>query len=128
MIPKIKFIVQFTSRNSRDCFLIIQANLEIIFGSVLEDHRIVPGQFQQIGPPRNVSVRLAVDGYLVTWQPPEFGSNELRAYRVRWSQASREYICSSAETQDTSFLGELLIRSLDHLVVATNKTHGSEAS
>lgn len=83
----------------------------------------VPGQFQQIGPPPNVSVRLVVDGYLVTWQPPEFGGNELRAYRVQWTHASREYICSSAETQDTSFLGEVVFTSLGHSVVA----RGSEA-
>jgi hypothetical protein len=62
------------------------------------------GHFQQIGPPRNLSVTLTADGYLVTWQPPDFGSDELRTYRLRWTQASREYIYGSAETQDTSFL------------------------
>lgn len=62
------------------------------------------GQFQQIGPPRNLSVTLTADGYLVTWQPPDFGSDELRTYRVRWTQAPREYIYGSAETQGTSFL------------------------
>jgi hypothetical protein len=74
---------------------------------------IVPGQFQQIGPPRNVSVILTADGYLVTWQPPEFGSDELRVYRVRWTQASREYIYGSAETQDTTFIGDPLFRPLN---------------
>lgn len=68
-------------------------------------HETTPlGQFQQIGPPRNVSVRLTADGYLVTWQPPEFGHDELRAYRVRWTQASIEFFYGSAETQDTTFI------------------------
>jgi hypothetical protein len=78
---------------------------------------IVPGQFQQIGPPRNVSVRLTSDGYLVTWQPPEFGRDELRAYRVRWTQASMEYFYGSAETQDTTFIGNPMFRPLDLLIV-----------
>jgi hypothetical protein len=78
---------------------------------------ILLGQFQQIGPPRNVSVRMTEDGFLVTWQPPEFGSDELRTYTVRWTQASREYIYGSAETRDTSFLGEPVFRSLDRLFV-----------
>lgn len=69
---------------------------------------VVSGQFQQIGPPRNVSVTLTSDGYLVTWQPPEYGIDEVRKYRVRWTQPTREYIYGSAETQDNSFLGNLV--------------------
>jgi hypothetical protein len=78
---------------------------------------IVPGQFQQIGPPRNVSVSLTTDGYLVTWQPPEFGNDELRVYKVRWTQASREYFYGSAETQDTTFIGDPVFRPLDSLAI-----------
>ncbi|PSN47223.1 hypothetical protein C0J52_16568, partial [Blattella germanica] len=62
------------------------------------------GQFQQIGPPRNVSVKLTGDGFLVTWQPPEFGGEELRSYTVRWTQSSREYIYGIAETKETFFI------------------------
>jgi hypothetical protein len=82
---------------------------------------IVPGQFQQIGPPRNVSVRLTADGYLVTWQPPEFGRDELRAYRVRWTQASTEFFYGSAETQDNTFIGDPMFRSLDALIIPPKK-------
>jgi hypothetical protein len=77
-----------------------------VAGYVADLKPLLSGQFQQIGPPRNLSVTLTADGYLVTWQSPEFGSDELRTYRIRWTQASREYIYGSAETQDTSFLGD----------------------
>ena len=86
----------------------------------------VSGQFQQIGPPRNVSVTLTEDGYLVTWQPPEFGSDEIRTYRVRWTQPSREYIYGSAETQDTFFLGDLFFWYSQYLFIL-NKIRRSEA-
>jgi hypothetical protein len=82
---------------------------------------IVPGQFQQIGPPRNVSVRPTADGYVVTWQPPEFGRDELRAYRVRWTQASMEFFYGSAETQDTTFIGDPMFRSLYPLIIPPKK-------
>nr|CAD7574650.1 unnamed protein product [Timema californicum] len=62
------------------------------------------GSFQQIGPPRNVSVSPSRDGYLVTWEPPDLGMEDLLNYRVRWSQEGKEHLHGQAEVTTNRYL------------------------
>lgn len=57
-----------------------------------------------IGPPRNVSVHLTLEGYLVTWEPPDVGRDSLNFYRLRWSEESKmDSLCGTVETKELSF-------------------------
>lgn len=58
-----------------------------------------------IGYPTNVCVYATDDGYLITWDPPEYGLDELRLYVVRWFEGPQEHLCGTAETKNTSYLG-----------------------
>nr|CAD7201704.1 unnamed protein product [Timema douglasi] len=62
------------------------------------------GSFQQIGPPRNVSVSPSRDGYLVTWEPPDLGMEDLLNYHVRWSQEGKEHLHGQAEVTTNRYL------------------------
>jgi len=59
-----------------------------------------------MGPPRNVRVQATVEGYLVTWEPPDLGKNLVRLYTVRWYRGPSEHLYGRAETTDTYYLGE----------------------
>lgn len=61
-----------------------------------------------IGYPRNVCVYPTSEGYLLTWDPPEFGGEELRIYVIRWYEGPREHLQGTAETKNTSYLGNKL--------------------
>nr|CAD7454888.1 unnamed protein product [Timema tahoe] len=65
------------------------------------------GSFQQIGPPRNVSVSPSRDGYLVTWEPPDLGMEDLLNYHVRWSQEGKEHLHGQAEVTTNRYLGRI---------------------
>lgn len=71
-----------------------------------------------IGYPNNISIHITEDGYLVTWDPPEHGIENLRIYVVRWYQGPHEYLSGTAETKNTSFLGSFLmiIYILEHIL------------
>ncbi|XP_047119273.1 protein borderless [Schistocerca piceifrons] len=62
------------------------------------------GSFQQIGPPHNVTVQLTDDGYMVSWEPPLFGSEDLKSYTVRWTEGPRQQLYGRADTTDTFFV------------------------
>ncbi|XP_011351926.1 protein borderless isoform X2 [Ooceraea biroi] len=57
-----------------------------------------------MGPPTNVKVQATVEGYLVTWDPPELGRNQVRLYTVRWFRGSSDHLYGRAETTDTYYL------------------------
>lgn len=57
------------------------------------------------GPPLNVRVQATVEGYLVTWEPPEYGKNLVRLYTVSWYRGPSEQLYGRAETTDTYYLG-----------------------
>lgn len=59
-----------------------------------------------IGHPTNLSVHATGDGYLLTWDPPEYGLEKLRIYVVRWYQGPQEHFSGSAETKNTTYLSE----------------------
>lgn len=60
-----------------------------------------------IGPPKNVSVHLTMEGYLVTWEPPEYGKELLNVYRLKWSDNSKmDTLCGTVETTDLFFNGK----------------------
>lgn len=77
-------------------------------GPSFDNPEVLQGEetFAPIGPPRNVSVHLTLDGYLVTWEPPEFGKESVRVYIVRWSEGPFELLCGTAETKDLFFSGK----------------------
>ncbi|XP_070150036.1 protein borderless isoform X3 [Polyergus mexicanus] len=61
-----------------------------------------------MGPPINVKVQATVEGYLVTWEPPEYGKNQVRLYTVRWFRGPSEHLYGRAETTDTYYLVKTL--------------------
>ncbi|XP_063223267.1 protein borderless [Bacillus rossius redtenbacheri] len=87
------------------------------------------GSFQQIGPPRNVSVSPAKEGYLVTWEPPEFGQDELRGYAVHWSQEGREHLQGHKEVSGNRYLVTSLAEDTTyHFQVTAHSTRGYQAA
>ncbi|XP_075224945.1 borderless isoform X2 [Lycorma delicatula] len=60
--------------------------------------------FQQIGPPQNLRVKIDVEGYKVSWDPPDFGADLLRVYTVSWYEGDKETELIKADTTGTSFI------------------------
>ncbi|GJQ65536.1 hypothetical protein Trydic_g7637 [Trypoxylus dichotomus] len=69
---------------------------------------------QKLGPAEDVRVHATQDGYLVTWNPPEVGLEELRIYIVKWFQGPKEHLVGSAETKNTSYLISDLEEGFDY--------------
>ncbi|XP_020281495.1 protein borderless isoform X2 [Pseudomyrmex gracilis] len=67
-----------------------------------------PQDLEIMGPPRNVRVQATVEGYLVTWEPPNYGRNQVRLYTVRWFSGPSEHLYGRAETTDTYYLVKAL--------------------
>ncbi|KAL0101927.1 hypothetical protein PUN28_018468 [Cardiocondyla obscurior] len=63
---------------------------------------------ESMGPPRNVRVQATVEGYLVTWEPPALGKNQVRLYIVKWYRGPTEHLYGRAETTDTYYLVKTL--------------------
>ena len=61
--------------------------------------------FSQIGPPRNVSVNLNTDGYLVSWDAPEFGQDQFGVYVIRWYLEPEHELRGSRETRKNFYTG-----------------------
>ena len=60
----------------------------------------------RMGPPQKVRVQATVQGYLVTWEPPTYGREQVRLYAVRWFRGPSEQLYGRAETTDTYYLGK----------------------
>ncbi|CAL7934633.1 unnamed protein product [Xylocopa violacea] len=58
----------------------------------------------RMGPPLNVRVQATVQGYLVTWEPPAYGKEQVRLYTVKWFRGPSERLYGRAETTDTYYL------------------------
>lgn len=74
---------------------------------VPHEYRTSIGSFQQIGPPRNVTVRVTPDGFLVAWDPPAFGAEDLKHYLVRWARGAPDsgYLPTGSDvTTDLSYV------------------------
>ncbi|XP_036144279.1 protein borderless-like [Monomorium pharaonis] len=52
-----------------------------------------------MGPPRNVRVQATVEGYLVTWEAPDLGKNQVRLYTVKWYRGPSDHLYGRAEQQ-----------------------------
>ncbi|XP_015437603.1 PREDICTED: protein turtle isoform X2 [Dufourea novaeangliae] len=63
---------------------------------------------ERMGPPVNVRVQATVEGYLVTWEPPAYGKEQVRLYGVRWFRGPSERLYGRAETTDTYYLVKTL--------------------
>lgn len=63
--------------------------------------------FSQIGPPLNLSVSIKPDGFLVSWDSPEYGQDMLSIYVVRWFLQPEHKLHGRAETRNNFYLGEL---------------------
>lgn len=68
--------------------------------------------FSQIGPPLNLSVSIKPDGFLVSWDSPEYGQDMLSLYVVRWFLQPEHKLIGKAETRNTFYLGELFCKIL----------------
>ncbi|KAG7213397.1 hypothetical protein KM043_002684 [Ampulex compressa] len=67
-----------------------------------------PQEVETMGPPLNVRVQATVEGYLVTWEPPGHGRDQVRLYTVRWYRGPSEQLYGRAETTDTYYLVKTL--------------------
>ncbi|OXU19625.1 hypothetical protein TSAR_016370 [Trichomalopsis sarcophagae] len=67
-----------------------------------------PKENDEVGPPRNVRVQSTAEGYLVTWDPPENGKEQVKYYTVRWFRGPSEHLYGRAVTPDTYFLVKTL--------------------
>ena len=74
-------------------------------GYNLDNNQFASGRDQELGPPRDLKVHVTSDGFLVVWEPPEFGLQNLRVYIVRWLQGPWEHLAGTSETKNTSYLG-----------------------
>ncbi|GLV33104.1 borderless [Carabus blaptoides fortunei] len=85
-------------------------------GPSFDNPEIIQGEetFAPIGPPRNVSVHLTMNGYLVTWEPPEFGKQSVRVYIVRWTEGPSELLCGTVETKDLFYTVQNLEEGLTY--------------
>ncbi|XP_076629523.1 borderless isoform X2 [Colletes latitarsis] len=63
---------------------------------------------ERMGPPLNVRVQATVEGYLVTWEPPAYGKEQVRLYTVGWFRGPSERLYGKAETTDTYYLVKTL--------------------
>ena len=63
---------------------------------------------ERMGPPLNVRVQATVEGYLVTWEHPAYGKEQVRLYVVRWFRGPSERLYGRAETTDTYYLVKTL--------------------
>ncbi|CAD1475363.1 unnamed protein product, partial [Heterotrigona itama] len=70
--------------------------------------RIFTQPNDRMGPPLNIRVQAAVQGYLVTWEPPAYGKEQVRLYAVRWFRGPSEQLYGRAETTDTYYLVKTL--------------------
>lgn len=58
-----------------------------------------------IGSPRNVTLHLTPNGYLLTWDAPDYGLQHLDYYKVRWYQGPDEFLYGEANTRNNSYFG-----------------------
>lgn len=65
--------------------------------------------FSQIGPPRNLLVTVKPDGYLVTWEPPEYGNDQFGLYILRWYREPEHKLEGEHETTKNYFNGKKFI-------------------
>ncbi|XP_044733177.1 protein borderless isoform X2 [Chrysoperla carnea] len=89
------------------------------------ESRSTIGAFQQIGAPVNLSVKLTTEGYLVTWDPPNFGREILKTYMLQWTKGPNEILVGTTETKENYYI----VQNLDEdetyyfqvLAVSTNE-------
>ncbi|XP_043252746.1 protein borderless isoform X3 [Colletes gigas] len=67
-----------------------------------------PPEDERMGPPLNVRVQATVEGYLVTWEPPAYGKEQVRLYTVGWFRGPSERLYGKEETTDTYYLVKTL--------------------
>lgn len=59
-----------------------------------------------VGYPRNITITPTEEGFLISWEPPEYGIENLKTYVLRWFQGPEDYLFGSIETINTSYLCE----------------------
>lgn len=62
--------------------------------------------FSQIGPPTNISVDIQENGFLVSWEKPEYGHDILSLYVVRWFLEPEHKLHGKAETRNNYHSGQ----------------------
>lgn len=62
--------------------------------------------FSQIGPPKNVSVEARPEGFVVSWESPDYGSDMLSLYIVRWYLEPEHSLQGKAETRSNFYTGK----------------------
>lgn len=92
-------------------------------GSTSDPGPVGMNTFASIGSPRDVRVHETSNGFLVTWDPPEYGVDELRSYVVQWFKGPEEYLHGSGETTNTSFLGTHVIVKQYNLISINKNLH-----
>lgn len=67
-----------------------------------------PQEDERMTQPLNVKVQATVEGYLVTWEPPAYGKDQIRLYTIRWFRGPTGSLYGRAETTDTYYLVKTL--------------------
>ena len=65
--------------------------------------------FQQIGPPRNLSVTRHSHAYVAEWEQPEYGMDQFRFYILKWWKEPQHKQMGQVETADTFYICKLSI-------------------
>lgn len=58
--------------------------------------------------PKNVSVHYSGDEYLVTWEAPDYGADDVKLYIVKWSKGNFDELTGSAETTELVYNSRLI--------------------
>lgn len=84
--------------------------------------------FPPVGFPRNVTLHRTVDGFLLTWEPPEYGLELLKFYKIKWTQGPDDVLYGMAETKNTSYFVPALEDGYDYdFQVFAVSTDGQES-
>lgn len=67
--------------------------------------------FSQIGPPRNVTVELEDESYLVSWEAPDYGYDILSLYVIRWYLEPDHKLVNQGETRNNFYKSKTNKRS-----------------
>lgn len=71
-----------------------------------------------VGAPRNVSINVTANGYLLTWDSPDYGVQHLDHFTVRWFQGPDEFLLGEVNTRQNSYFSKY-----SQIIIISVKTH-----
>nr|XP_018895915.1 PREDICTED: protein borderless isoform X1 [Bemisia tabaci] len=97
-----------------------------------EKNSIGPATYHQLGTPHDLRVDIVVEGYQVSWSPPETGFETLRHYVLKWytepnqrlvgqAQAVNNYYIVKNLEEDKTYYFQVIAVSMSDQETASNK-------